>query len=247
MKIFFVLLFLFFFAKLAFSQELIQSIKFGEIDKAMLLINASKGLDEKDEDSNTVLHIAASTLNFDIVKRLIDLGVDVNIKNQNNETPLFLAVNNFLNGDSKPIIELLLKNGAKINLKGSNGRTLLEILCLAGFSDDPDGNQNRELAEFLISKGADINEIGSYGSNFLTNSVYANKKALIELALKYEPDINHCDSSGMSSFLFSCSSGNDTVARLLIEKNADIYKTNNYGENCMTIAGIYGHQNIISL
>ncbi|CAB3997984.1 Ankyrin repeat domain-containing 50 [Paramuricea clavata] len=49
-------------------------------------------LDEQDEYGNTPLHIAALSAREDVVKYLVRLGADVNIKNKLGDTPLWIAL-----------------------------------------------------------------------------------------------------------------------------------------------------------
>lgn len=49
-------------------------------------------LDSTDSSNNTLLHVAVRNMHRDTVELLIKLGIDVNAKNKNNETPLHHAV-----------------------------------------------------------------------------------------------------------------------------------------------------------
>ena len=49
-------------------------------------------LDEQDADGNTPLHIAAIEGHEHVVKYLVGLGADINMKNKDNRTPIWLAL-----------------------------------------------------------------------------------------------------------------------------------------------------------
>ena len=49
-------------------------------------------LDEQDADGNTPLHFAATKGHEHVVKYLVGLGADINIKNKNNHTPIWFAL-----------------------------------------------------------------------------------------------------------------------------------------------------------
>jgi len=72
---------------------------------------------------STVNPFCISIVKGDIetVKKLIELGTDVNEKS-NGMTPLMIASRY----NRVEIVELLLKNGANINLKDSKGKTALQ-------------------------------------------------------------------------------------------------------------------------
>jgi len=63
------------------------------------------------------LHLAVLTWNKEVVEELLDFGVDINVKNSQNQTPLILLANmseRDFNEEGYGIIELLLKRGAKV-------------------------------------------------------------------------------------------------------------------------------------
>lgn len=49
-------------------------------------------LDNTDTSENTLLHVAVRNMHKETAELLLDLGIDVNSKNKNNETPLHIAV-----------------------------------------------------------------------------------------------------------------------------------------------------------
>jgi ankyrin repeat protein len=72
-------------------------------------------------------------------------GVDVNARNNNGKTPLFLTA--FSRGHTD-IIKLLLDHGADVNAKEHNGETPLHSAAL---------NASEDSTELLLSHGADVN------------------------------------------------------------------------------------------
>ena len=71
---------------------------------------------------DTLLHIAISNKNNDVILPLINKGIDINIGNKNNLTPLHIAV---INRDID-LIKLLLSKGAKTDIKDSKGKTAID-------------------------------------------------------------------------------------------------------------------------
>ncbi|GAB4541202.1 MAG: hypothetical protein Tsb0014_32910 [Pleurocapsa sp.] len=119
-----------------------------------LMLNKGAKINYKDRENNNVLLHALNRnyrLNSEIVRQLINAGVDVNAKNDQGLTPLHLLVNKsdrFNRRDDENFqtnIELLIKNGANINVKDSQGRTPLLIAKYHG---------NSELISLLKSYGA---------------------------------------------------------------------------------------------
>ena len=72
----------------------------------------------KDEFNNTLLCITSSIGNLDLTERLIvELNANVNIRNRNGNSPLMLATIK----DKLSMVELLIENGAKLNLLNNFG------------------------------------------------------------------------------------------------------------------------------
>lgn len=88
---------------------------------------------------------------IEVVKLLIETGVNVNVKNDNGDTPLHIVRN-------VEIAKLLVKNGADINARNNNGDTPLHktyrLNLYEGFTQLPSVERN-EVGSLLIENGAD--------------------------------------------------------------------------------------------
>lgn len=72
------------------------------------------------DSGETALMLACYIGNIDVVKFLLDLGLDINYKSKNNETALSIAyTNGFVD-----ITKLLIERGANVNVILENGKTL---------------------------------------------------------------------------------------------------------------------------
>lgn len=70
-----------------------------------------------------MLHIACMQDKIDIAHLLIQYGADVNAITIYSDTPLFYAVSK----TNLPLVSLLLKCGAKIDLKNDEGKTPYDL------------------------------------------------------------------------------------------------------------------------
>ena len=75
-----------------------------------------------DDNYNTPLHYAILTDNYQAVKELIKLNVDINLPAELEQTPLHMAV---LKGN-KDLVKLLVENGADISLVDEKNLTALD-------------------------------------------------------------------------------------------------------------------------
>ena len=132
-------------------------------------------LDEKTADY--FIHLIIKNNIFNVLKKY-DNVIDVNLENNQKETPLFLAVNkNDIN-----IVRDLVSKGADIKKRNKSDISPLMYCCKYNY---------QAIAEFLIKKGADVNEKNILGD---TPVKLAQSNGNEELALKlikiYKADIN---------------------------------------------------------
>lgn len=125
------------------------------------LISLGADLNAKTDDGQTILQNASIWAcgkdGGNIIKKLIGLGIDLNSRSgENNSTPLMFMVQMY-NCDSRNI-ELLIKNGTRVNEKDRNGNTALMLAT----TESKNENMQR-----LLSNGANINEVNNFGETAL--------------------------------------------------------------------------------
>jgi len=74
---------------------------------------------------------SAKSGNFENVKRLLEMGADINTRNVWNGTPLYLACQH----EHTAIVFFLLTKGANMHLTTDSGRTPLDIACTLEFEE----------------------------------------------------------------------------------------------------------------
>lgn len=96
------------------------------------------------QDAHREIFTAVKDNNFRRLKELIDVGVDVNIRNEHGDTtPLIVAAAN----GAKHCMEFLLARGADVNAKNDRGITALHNLV---------DNRYDTYAVWLVMQGADL-------------------------------------------------------------------------------------------
>lgn len=83
----------------------------------------------------------------EILKLLIEQGADVNVRDKDGITPLFLV-------SSFEVAEMLVENGAEVNIKDYHGNTLLYEKII---ETNMESREKEEMIELLFKNGADVN------------------------------------------------------------------------------------------
>ncbi|XP_062093109.1 E3 ubiquitin-protein ligase KEG [Humulus lupulus] len=110
--------------------------------REMVQLLLAAGADPTAQDAQhgrTALHTAAMANDVDLVKIILDAGVDVNIRNEHNTIPLHVA----LARGAKSCVGLLLSSGANYNLQDDEGENAFHIAADAA-------KMIRENLEWLI-------------------------------------------------------------------------------------------------
>lgn len=139
------------------------------------------------------------------VEFLIKCGADINLKNSEGETPLYLVSRE----GRVAMTELLLKHGADVNLKNNRGETLLHSIARYGSLYD---YIDAKLVLFM-KYGADANIKNNKGNTPLHLAVKYDRIAMAELLIKCRGDINQKNNEGETPLSFVPS---QDMAKLLI-------------------------------
>lgn len=214
--------------------------------------------------------------NLDAIKRDLDNGVDINMKDRyDGSSCLHIASNhNWLEG-----VEYLISQGANINLQNSNGNTALMEAAQEG---------NLEVVKYLISKSANISIKNSNGktalmvalsewhlevvSFLIANNAMCGDDMTMQLASYLESNgINIKDEKQIMSdkgtllmakfamsfsssyiaintgLIMACIKGYFEVAKFLIENGAEVNIQNMFHEPALLFAVENNHLNIVKL
>lgn len=212
-----------------------------------------------------------------ILAELIKAKAQLNIQNNDGDTPLLAAAKNENNG----AIKLLLEAGANQNIKNKKGETFLDyirsvenltLLKNAGLLNKISKNKlnsilvntyndtyNENLLEnikLLLDYGADIEtEIESYdGKTMLLKTAISdryNKLQLIQFLLENKANVNAQDKYGNTALILAIDKFDKKygaiLCQLLIAKGANVNTKNNNHISPYTIANYKNNQEILKL
>ena len=100
-----------------------QAVSLGSSETEKAFIASCASLEDKNEDGNTLLHLAVRNSLKGIVKILIAKGSHVEAMNNEHNTPLHIAVEK----SNKSIVAVLLSNGASVYSSNKKGISPLDI------------------------------------------------------------------------------------------------------------------------
>ncbi|KAF2881524.1 hypothetical protein ILUMI_24658 [Ignelater luminosus] len=209
---------------------------------------------------NTPLHLALIKCNSKIAKSLIFNGADVNVENNENEIALHLAAQNGLNDVIEIIIsnsdinrkndrgntplhlalmkrylasaEMLISNGADINLENNENETALHYAVQCG---------HRELVSNLLTKDL-IDKKDNRGNTPLHLASAKNKTDTVELLISHGANLNIVNNARETA-LRHCIT-NENIVDLFISHGADVNIPNYCNDTILHILIRNGHNKI---
>lgn len=182
---------------------------------------------------NTVLHLAASKDDPDLLRILLKNGANPNQPNKNNLTPFEEACSQSKDPD---FLQLLVDAGATINPKTGDHFSPL-MLALE--------QKNYSTSLYLLNKGADIN---FKTHNHLTPLHIIAAKSfgkILPPALKKGAVINmQTTDSLFSPLYFAAENGNLTMVKILTWHGANLLAKTIEGQTALDIATFEGHEDV---
>lgn len=209
-----------------------------DIEKAKLLIALGADVNYINRYGFPLLTVAASEGKIELVELLISKGADVNAKGTNPRgyAPLHRVRN-------KRTVEILLSHGANVNLQTTNdAQTPLSLVSsgmLFGFWPK-DEKDMMEIAEALVAHGADINAGAP-----LSNAVFANNVPMVNFLIAHGADINGVGEYASPLSSAGANGDNLEMAKLLVEKGADINRRDGNGSTPLQVAMSRGNRKVV--
>ena len=147
--------------------------KYGHIEITEYLLNA--GADIK-ECGHILLNEASRLGVLDLVKKMVDSGVDVNKKAMDEVNIVTASRKGYLD-----VVEYLILNGANLNKKNADGETAL----ISAFRW-----KHFDILNMLIEKGADVNQQDNRGETVLMMASQTGHLEMIGKLIENGADVN---------------------------------------------------------
>ena len=244
------------------NRALFEAVKKADVEKVRLLISDGADLNakwgdtsiiEKEETkkeeiaSATPLYYAVDANNMDLVNLLVEAGADVNAGDW---PPLCQAVDK----NNTAIAEYLIDHGANVNYPKdwgplheapyvSNSIEMVKLLVARGADINARPwpalhisiwNGRKDIFEFLIQSGADVNAKDKLGC---TSLYYAIRKDdylyFMNILIANGAEVNTKNSGGETALMSAAIKGKTQAVKLLLEADADIHAKDDRGQTAL--------------
>ena len=200
------------------------------------LENTKIDISQFNDSGHTLLHIAAKVENSEeIIKLLVEKGINVNILDNDGNTPLLDSVLYCCPKNLKLLIEL----GGDVELENFENNSPLSTACSE--------KDNFECVKLLVKYGAKINTVNPLrltANTPLKSAIYSAKD--LDL-VKYLVE-NNADLNLENPIMTAISVENIQILKYLIENGAEINKAKNRnGEDIFAFAQRVGNKEIIGI
>jgi len=236
-----------------------------DLDTLKMLVNKNN-IASRDSAGNTPLHLAITyKVNMDYIRYLLDCGADIDARNSNGDSVLYLAVEN----DAKEIGQILINKGANVygtntanysplRLALTNGGETQDWVLGSSVIEGDDGNGNTPLhyaAEwkldnavlYLISKGANINKKNANGETPLFNAVKSDSASTVKLLLSKGADADSRDLLGNTPLHYAVRWNALHAAAELLADGCSVDSKNASGKTPLSDAARSGAKAMVTL
>lgn len=248
------------------SQNLLSYVEEGNICALKALLDKCKDVDERNENGQTALMMAAEQGNLEMVQELIDKRANCNLDDVDNWTALISASKE----GHVEIVKELLDSNANMEHRDMGGWTALmwasykgrtevvEVLLSKGANPSITGLQysvypiiwaagrgHSEIVKLLLQYGAKVNCSDKYGT---TSLIWAARKGHLESVkslLQMGADVDQEGANSMTALIVAVKGGYTDTVKEILKRNPNVNLTDKDGNTALAIAAKEGHTEIV--
>jgi ankyrin repeat protein len=185
-------------------------------------------------DTNLDLITASDAGSVSNVQKALDGGAEVDAKNTNGTTSLWVASQK----GYKEIVKLLLEKGADVEAKDDKATTPLLIASL---------NDKLDVVKLLLEKGADVNAKRSDGISSLFIASQEGYMEIVKLLLSNGAKVDEKGFKGITPLWVASQQGHAEIVKILLNKDADVDAKGTYGLTPLMMASQTGNTEVVKL
>jgi ankyrin repeat protein len=166
------------------------------------------------------------------ITRLLNFGLDVNTRDDENNTPLIIAAGN---GHAEAL-KALLAVGADVDARNQQRTSALSAACSGGHLD---------AAGVLVKAGASLAVKNVEGFTPLALACRRGQLDVVKLLLSAQADIKSRTNGGKTPLILAAGDGHIDVVKLLVDQGADLDAKDLEGATAVAEAARTGHSDIV--
>ncbi|XP_065256902.1 kinase D-interacting substrate of 220 kDa isoform X9 [Emys orbicularis] len=247
------------------TQSLVTYVEEENVPALKALLEKCKDVDERNENGQTPLMLAAEQGNLEIVQELLRKGANCNLEDADNWTALISAakegyvdiVAELLNcnvnlehrdmggwtalmwasykGCTK-VAELLLEKGANPNVTGQV--SIYPIIWAAG-------RGHSDIVHLLLQHGAKVNCSDKYGTTALIWAARKGHLECVKYLLQMGADVDQEGANSMTALIVAVKGGYTDSVKEILKRNPNVNLTDKDGNTALMIASKEGHTEIV--
>ncbi|XP_070553216.1 ankyrin repeat domain-containing protein 50-like [Ptychodera flava] len=173
--------------------------------------------------------ITSTPKNQNVMRLLVEAGAKVVSLDEN-----AIALKEAL--EKEESIRDLLDNGAMINNKDSNGRTLLANAAYCG---------NVNVVKLLLNRSADVEQVDKTGQTPLNLAARQGHTEVVNLLVEHSSKVDHKDKDGWTALRSAAWAGHTDVVVALLKAGADVDALDSDQRTALRAAAWGGHDDIV--
>ena len=203
----------------------------------------------------SIIIIATYHKKEEIVKMLIDAGVDVDFRGNSKYTALMVASMR----EEEEIVEMLIDAGADVNIKNENSDTALSLtsneeiidMLIAGGAVETTPliiaaqNDDLDLALESINDGVDLNFKNRFKLTALMLASLNGFYGIVELLTTFKAKLNLENIRGETALILASKNGHSNVVNLLIDSRSDINIQTKDNDTALILASQNGNVGVV--
>ena len=193
---------------------------------------AATGEKVVDRNYQIIWQRAVEQGSIEIVKKLVELGADLNTIHEYVGIALTLAVR----AGQAEIVRILVESGARLNIKDNYGETALQVAARAGYT---------EIVRKLVARGACLGIKGCASYNALQLAARAGHTDIVSILVARGARLNTKRNHGYTALQLAAREGHAEIVSILVARGARLNIKDEYGETALTLAARAGHTKIV--
>jgi len=194
------------------------------------IINHTRGI----KNGQYLLNAVKANHKDEVERLLKEAYIDVNVKDENDYTPLIWAA---ISNDSG-IVKILLDKAGNLNVQDKYGSTPLSIGVR---------NNNSEIVQLLLAKGANLNIEDQYGQVPLNWAVIERNTEIVQMLLNNGANPNMQGVFRSTALHWAVKSEKPKIVQILLDNGANPNIQNKYRRTALHLAIKKKNQAIINL